>query len=383
MNHPVDKRRRGLLHSLFLADPLRKLIAVGLAVGLWYYLDSQVSDTGELDLSLMAVEADNEPDTTGSDGDPNDLYVYVPPARWTVRGFENALTGQPILGVTLEFSGSKHLISRLREEHPRFRAHDPGVEDLEQQGGFEFSVENIRVASDFQSLIDRMTPSRVKVVLKINSFDQVALTPDRVEFMFPSGVGAGQLNVEQAVFSHGQITVFGPEEDLAALLRDPKPFEVSLAERAPDQFGGNLVLREEFDDFTMEPRNPMVSIPLQREPEFFDLRAPVVVDDRALPEERRGRYVAKEPTEDVRLAASGELEAILTSKTAQRQQEWADEFLRVYVRLRPGFTGTPDTQGGVLWVMDPGIDRQDYGQSPDWPVTIVEKPGGPGATNGK
>ena len=47
------RKRRGLLGAI-IADPYRKLAAIALAIGLWYYLDNQVHEPREVPVTLTA-----------------------------------------------------------------------------------------------------------------------------------------------------------------------------------------------------------------------------------------------------------------------------------------------------------------------------------------
>ena len=40
-----DRRRRGPLWLIFADDPYRKLIAVGLAILLWFFINSRIMDS--------------------------------------------------------------------------------------------------------------------------------------------------------------------------------------------------------------------------------------------------------------------------------------------------------------------------------------------------
>ncbi len=187
MKRTTDKRV-GILRSLFLSDPYRKLIAVGFAVGLWFFLDSQVTTTDQMYLGLDSVEDTREDEWLLSIPNPDSLWVKVPPARWTVRGFQNALTGERILGVTLDFSGPNHVIDRIREEELLFIATNSAGNDdpdLQQQGGFEFTVDDVRAPRDFQAPIQGMSPERVKVMLEYNMDESILLTTDRIVFDLP------------------------------------------------------------------------------------------------------------------------------------------------------------------------------------------------------
>lgn len=383
MKRTTDKRV-GILRSLFLSDPYRKLIAVGFAVGLWFFLDSQVTATDQMDLGLDSLEDSREDQWLVTGPSPDRLWVKVPPARWTVAGFQNAVTGEEISGVRLDFSGPKHVIERIREEKLLFIAVNPAgndVADLRQQGGFEFTVDDVRALSDFQAPIQHMSPERVKVVLEYNKEQPVQLSHDLISFDLPDHVSEedqenyrNRIRLSQADFSDLVVVLYGPEDEISGLLNEPKLFRVSLSERAPGQVGGNLVLLEKFRHFSMAPELLNVSLPLELEPTEYTLWVPVSVDDLALPRAAQGRYGPAEPVMQIILLASGDLnDLLIAAGTDAAQQAWANEHLRLHVPLAPGFDPNLNFHNAELLIPNLPIDPRYYRLQDRVTVTIVEK----------
>jgi hypothetical protein len=79
----AEKRRsRGLLAAI-VDDPLRKLIAIGLAVLLWFFIDSRITSEHVRTLPLVTVGAQS---LVGEGQDRS----CCRPTRWSARGSSTA-----------------------------------------------------------------------------------------------------------------------------------------------------------------------------------------------------------------------------------------------------------------------------------------------------
>ena len=107
-----DRRRKNTLIRLIISDPYRKLVAIGLALALWFYLDYQVSGDYVLRLEPQAFDRDRY--FTG-DLAQNTLGVPIPLATVSTRGFSNADTDKLIEEVVLNFRGPKSILQKFEQ----------------------------------------------------------------------------------------------------------------------------------------------------------------------------------------------------------------------------------------------------------------------------
>jgi len=111
----VERRRRGVL-GLVVDDPFRKLVAVGLAVLLWFFIDSRIMDSKTLTLPLRAGDQQREQE---SRRDSSELVVYLPTGRVEAGRF---LDGDRVLtNIEVKFSGPRYKINALTENPPRLQ----------------------------------------------------------------------------------------------------------------------------------------------------------------------------------------------------------------------------------------------------------------------
>jgi len=116
-------QRRGL--QGLTNDPWRKLVALALAIGLWFWLDSKVTTSKDQQCELQTVNSIREVLLDSS----NAVVAILVPRDYSKRGFRDAVSDEEITGVTLRFEGPSGLISNIgRNEQfwvePTGRVHD-------------------------------------------------------------------------------------------------------------------------------------------------------------------------------------------------------------------------------------------------------------------
>ena len=157
---------------------------IGLAVLLWLYLDSQITDTKDLEFRLRVTDPTESAQHDLSAGVT--LALQLPRDQFTLVEFRDGLENQVISSVALTFRGPRHLINRL-EENLGFTV-TPTSEDLRKiENYFEFDARMIRARNpEFQSLLTGMTPRLVHAVVGRNEQRAVTVTPDLVDVKPPA-----------------------------------------------------------------------------------------------------------------------------------------------------------------------------------------------------
>ena len=95
----VDRRRKGVIWNVLVDDPYRKLVAVGLAVMLWFFINSRIMDSTDYVLPLRVVDALDV--STGE----NQLAIALPTDRVVKRRFLDG--DREIQNVTVTVSGPR------------------------------------------------------------------------------------------------------------------------------------------------------------------------------------------------------------------------------------------------------------------------------------
>lgn len=231
MSERARRLGRGSRLENLLADPWRKLAAIGLAVLLWLYLDSQITDTKDLEFRLRVTDPTESAQHDLSAGVT--LALQLPRDQFTLVEFRDGLENQVISSVALTFRGPRHLINRL-EENLGFTV-TPTSEDLRKiENYFEFDARMIRARNpEFQSLLTGMTPRLVHAVVGRNEQRAVTVTPDLVDVKPPATTVdpdfAARWNRKNVEFVPSFVTLSGPERALRRALEGRELFVVDLS----------------------------------------------------------------------------------------------------------------------------------------------------------
>jgi len=340
--------------SALLSDPYRKLVALALALALWFYLDNQVSATHTLRLDLTNVNQDSSQEL-----DPAQLAVPIAHGLFVVDNYSNADTGETVAEVVLRFKGPKSRIQELQRSHRfavRARELEPTV------GGFEFSVEDLTARQEYLDMIESMSPARVRV--NLSAVGDKTVTPNLAlaSFAYPSGMDPDvpkRMRTDRAVLSPPNVVLEGPKAVLdqsnnyAFVVRD-------LRERG-NSLEGQLVLDSTGNTSLRLAQPVLVTIPLEPVRRPYELEIPVLVDDAKLPEEQRGQWRPVHPTKLTTIQAYGDIE-IRYLRGSNSRNAFASEHLRLVVTLeyddRDKDTATREAVLMALKLTD--INPQEY-----------------------
>lgn len=339
-----DRRLSRRLQLLFVDDPYRKLVAIGLAVLLWFFVDSRITAKLEprtLYLSAVTSYAEATEFDQLSLVLPDDIAVlrYLD-GETEIDTVEVTLSGprfrvEPMAGQPLSLMTRSPPSREAREPVPE--GQPPVVED------FVFTVADIlRNTRELQGVKIEMEPERVRVVYE-RLTRLVIERPEHVtDYTAPDIEKDRLLWKESVVMTPPTVAIRGRAAAIATLKnRTNSIFRVSLHPMGgQDRVSGQLELIDESLGLSFDSPAPQVQVDLVPRRDPYALTLPVQVDDQSLPAAQRGLYQPVEPSLEVEVSFSGSLAgAIKVLGDDQSRQEWAAENLRIVVylaRLQPG-----------------------------------------------
>ena len=272
----ASRRDRGEPRGFFRAlieDPWRKLGAVGLAILLWIYLDSQVSQSESLELELRC----DAPSADLRNLRGKFLSLRLDTDRYTLLGFENVdEPGAALSQLTLELSGARRAMQELLA-NPLFvirlaPGEPPGPALV------EFGVADVQPLDPRHAgLIASMTPARVRARLARNIERNIDLKRSLIEVRGP------------------EVPNFDDRLQWDDLSFEPKVVKVRGPDYIVNEFG-----RDTAAPFVFEPAPPAVDVQVLSE----SLRlAPWAAGVSLEPEAVIMRITLRPPTEPVKLPA--------------------------------------------------------------------------------
>jgi hypothetical protein len=350
------KPRPQLAESLF-ADPWRKLLALGLAVLLWLFLNSRIVRQDSLDFGLQAVDVAAGPGEREDDARLT-LAVRISLRDYTVRGFYSRIDSKSIEKVQLHFEGPRYLIDRLTLQSSRFEAR-PSPDSFTERS-CEFDVRNVHASnSELQGLLVRMEPRVIKVELERNQRAEVPLRVEHVDVLAPDpavdadfGKRLGSASVE---FHPLTVTLFGPIDSLQAVVKEPKLFEVDLSGEGRTNETAlmkPLKLLGRHHDLGIRVEDPQPYVTYHLPPQFRTFTMSVPVQPWVIPTPGGGRddYVLEPQLASIQLRAAKLLENELSVKEdAKSLDAWASENLLLLVRIRPSAEKEWSEQPILVW----------------------------------
>lgn len=334
---PLPRRAQSRFGGLF-ADPYRKLAAVALAIGLWFFLDSQI--TRDLD-RVLRLEATGTALLAGSTASSR-LAVQLPTDR--VVGLRFLAEEQPVEAVHLRLRGPRYRIDALIDETldlqvTRFL----GAIDWANRKRVEFTIADVqRNTKLLQGVQLTMEPARV--VLEVEKIDDRALQLglDIVDLQVDEQLEP-RLRRETAVFSPEIARLLGPASSLAQFPpRGQKPLRARLRGRSNDRvITASLELDAPPELGLRLAETPSLTIQVRPVTQVFDLDLQVHVDDLALPPEQRNQYQPVQPVVRARIRAGGQLQTTLVGLQEPKRAQWAYDYLRLGVFIPPQENGAP------------------------------------------
>ncbi len=337
----TDRRRQGGILAMVASDPYRKLAAVGLAIGLWFLLNSQITRELPLRMPLTWIGEQEISDPSIS----RRLAVVVPTDR--VIGQRFVVDDSPVDSVTVIVSGPRYLVDAIENDRLDLRVATRHV-DWTKATSVEFTAADLQ--RSLKSLQDpevslTLNPPRIRFEAeKIEPFD-VPLRLDGIELQVSPELEA-RLRRDTAKFTPDLARVLGPASSIQRFrASNVRPFRVRLASSGnARQASARLELTAPPELGLRLAENPTMTIQLAPVTKVFALELPVLVDDLSLPPELRGVYRPEKPTEFVRVRAGGALLSYLVSLGEEAEnrkvRDWAMGHLRLEVWIEPPEPGT-------------------------------------------
>lgn len=372
-----EKGNKGWLARVF-HDPWRKLFALAMAVGLWFFLDSQVTDTEALTVRLDLVNVNealqNVPDVPTLD-------VQVPLANYTLIRFEDSTEpGQHVHAAELHFKGAKHLMRRLKEEAPSFYVPPPQAKLQGKSPTFEIDVTKIMCKKpDFEGLLTDMKPSLITVSLAQKRTSKPILpTVERIDFIgfTPDSDLDKRLKLDEIRFEPvGDIRLSGSYEMVEKAEALQKLFVIDLSSFANLKEGEikvALQLAESTakDGVQMTPHLMTAIIPVSPLFKTFTLKKVPVMVNTQLIGKPDAAFVAEPDHVDVVIRAIRDLEAELSNaEQANALENWAKT--HVLVLATPRDADALEVLAPALLFIDRGyVQNSDYKVDPIAPITV-------------
>jgi hypothetical protein len=339
-----DRRRSSGLFAGLVADPWRKLLAIVLAVLLWFFVDSRIERTTKRTLPLVTEGA------RVSTGASRDRLAVILPTDRVIGG--RFLDGElPLDAVRVIVRGPRYRIEALENERLDLRVTVFQDQDWSTSTVVEFTVADLRRDQRaLEGLQIELDPPRIKLELERIDRQEMALSLEVVELI--EGPYAGRARRETAEFVPETVTVLGSAKGIDLLRRTPRPFRATLRSSGNSrQATAEIELVDAGALGVRFAAQPLLTMQLLPQTAPFDLDLQVAVDDLALPPEQRGQYEPTERSKRVRLLAGGELRARLVNlregSDPSRLQDWVAQNLRLVVyipRPEPGAVYLPEIE---------------------------------------
>ncbi|MBL8753460.1 MAG: hypothetical protein JNK15_09180 [Planctomycetes bacterium] len=335
-----EQRRRLGFFAAIVDDPWRKLAAVALAIGLWFFIDSRIMQTVRRPVPLRAVAAQ------ASGGIAVDrLAVALPLDSVVAQGFFDG--DREIDQVIVVLTGPRYRIAAVAKERLDLVVTQFANLAVETSTSVDIGAGQIR--RDLLRLDDieiRLEPERIRLDVTRIGQVPVPLSLDVVDLV--EGPFANRLRRDTAEFVPKEAVVLGSATAIDRWTKTPgKRFRASLASTAGGGRDRQVTAQLEIiDGKDLRLQTPtLLSMQVLPETTTFDLELRIQVDDLALPEDQVGKWRAEAKVRTVRIAAGGNLRAKLinfrdgTDRGAL--QDWASANLRLGVYVPRPEPGTP------------------------------------------
>ncbi len=327
-----QRRARGFFGAL-VADPYRKLAALALAVGLWFFINAQITNAHSLWISLVAVGTQR----AASEGGDR-LAVVLPTDLVVPKRFMDA--DRPIDRVEVVLSGPRFLIDRIKKEKnplnleiTKFRT----LDDWQTRTSIEFTAADIRGERALQDLDIELRPSRIRLEVQRVDEDRLPLSLEVVDLQ-EDQLGK-RLRRETAGFSPETARILGPASGIEQWkARGGKRLRATIKSVGNErQVSASLELVGGAELGLRLAEIPVLTMQVLPQTRVFELELPIVVDDLALAPEQRGQYQPEARSRIVRILAGGALTSTLVSLSEdsdkRRLPEWAAANLRLHVHI--------------------------------------------------
>lgn len=376
------RKRRGIL-AMIAADPYRKLAAIALAVGLWFFLNSQITRKWPVTMQLATIGTQESASAPFS----HRVAIVLPTDQVVGKQFYNG--DEKIDSIKVNFSGQRFRIDALEDEKldlriTSFVGRDWGASPTSI---IEFTADQVqRNLRSLQDVEISFEPPRIRLAVELKDTRQQRLTLDDIDLLQLEPSVEQRIRKDTAKFSPDYARIQGSVSNLTKFpAAGAKPFratftpvgssarEISVVIElaAPPELGLTLA------------QKPTLTVQLTPDTKPYELELPVLVDDLALPPHLRGLYVPQNPTQIVRVRAGGALRQRFASMEAEPEKlrEYAAQHLRLEVWIEPPLEGTTygnelpreallRLRGPLLKIVEPG----DYSLADTYSIRLHRRP---------
>ncbi|MBL8730170.1 MAG: hypothetical protein JNM25_17235 [Planctomycetes bacterium] len=333
----ADRFRVRAFWAALVSDPYRKLIAILLAIGLWFFINGQITGSVSRTVSLTWVGSVR----TGEENFGDRLAVVLPTDRVIGRRFMNG--DAEIQTVTVRLSGPRFKIDALANIQLDLQIAGFTGLDWSSRRDIEFTAADIR--PDIRALQEvqiELDPPRIRLEVERLDAYQVRLSLDVVEVDVGDEELGKRLRLDTAEFQPATVTILGPASAIQKFRQPgPKFLQAHVLRVGLDrQVSAGVELSAGKELGLRLAEVPTVTFQVLPVTQVFTLELPLVVDDLALEPGLRGQYRPDESSRRVRIRAGGQLLLLLANLPSDaRRQEWAASNLRLLVvvpRLEAG-----------------------------------------------
>ncbi|MCA8949985.1 MAG: hypothetical protein KDE27_10815, partial [Planctomycetes bacterium] len=365
-----------------VADPYRKLAAVGLATALWYFLNAQITREDNVTLKLTHAGMATQP--------LQRLQVVLGDAG--VVGTRFLANGEKCDSVKVTFRGQSADVDRVRRDEMQLQVDFSGrYTDWSAQPYVEFDADDVLLPSRLRGLAIRMDPPLIRLEVDTLETYQLRLqAKNHVEPQVDDSELQNRLRWEAAKFEPDSPTFAGPSRAIErlkqAIANGIKPFRVTIAASSERDFV-TAPLQPTSAVEGLDVETITLKIPVAPKTERFLLKVPLKIDDEALPATLQDKYVLGDEhgkLREVWINAGGEMLNTLRVLKQQPEQldEWARNNLRLIVLLTPADTAVTNDKSLVReatlvlfgQLRQRGVETSDYALADAVYVTLHRRP---------
>ena len=333
-----ERRRRGVW-AMIIDDPYRKMVAIGLAVLLWFFIESRIMDSETFTLPLNTGD---QMRVQNVGRDSTEFVVFLP------SGIEEDefLDGETVVTtVQVKMSGPRYRIDALKNDPLRLKV----MTTLGRQWNRDSDVEVVELtAADIERDIRRdditieLIPPRIRLKVKIN--DTVTGPVDLSMIEFVTSGDESRMRIDSAQILPSEITLVGPSKHVHRMINGgdgQKPFRAEFKFSSHEKVATARLTVVDGVKLGVFPEKPIpqVTVPLAALRVTYTLKLPLGIEDKRL--DKSTRYEADEKVVPVEVSFSGGLGRVMQQMDDDGRQEWASKFLRLEVYLDEPSNGVP------------------------------------------
>jgi hypothetical protein len=321
--------------ALLVAHPWQKLIAVGLAVVFWLFVDARINGTTTRTIPLVTVG------TQSVSGEKLErLAVVLPTDRVVGRRFFDG--DRELDKVEVVVSGPRFRVDALKDDVLNLQVTKFLSLDWAARTNVELTADDIRRDRPLEQLRIELVPPRIRLEVERVEERPFTLTWNLVDVQ--EGPFADRLRRETCKFAPETAVVLGSANGIETLTnRGGKPFRAVLKGLPNDrQASASLELVGGAELGLRLAAVPVMRVDVLPQTQRFDLELPILVDDLSLPAEARGTYKPETRTKTVAIRAGGTLRDLLVQQTddgeagdGKKLADYAAQNLRLMVYVRP------------------------------------------------